>query len=136
MWWPNIKPSTSIWVQTHKTCFFLNFVKISWFLFCFSVFWAKNIEKHILTSIWSSQHPQNIQYLPLGYMTSLMRVHHNSPFFISKRRVFENCSPSKAPASMKNPFRFSPNKTSKNWTWPCSPKNLLKVKSNYVFGSI
>ena len=54
------KPLTSIKVPTPNTCFCLIFLHFLPFYVCH----AKNIEKHIWTSVWCAQHPnadQNIQ---------------------------------------------------------------------------
>ena len=69
-WKPVLLPmklSTSIWVQTPKTCFAL----LSFFCSFFKFFSQKNVKKHISTKVWSSQHPnagQNIQHIFLSYL--------------------------------------------------------------------
>ena len=52
-----IKPSTSLWVQTQNTHFLLIFASIFLLFLPFYKFLAKNVKKHISTSIWSAQHP-------------------------------------------------------------------------------
>ena len=48
------KPWTSVWVQTQKTCFLLNFPSI---LILFQLFGMTMFKKQILNGIWSAQQP-------------------------------------------------------------------------------